>query len=90
MNDVYFHVLTEIINMSCRYSKIVIWRLARDPLQNVNVQNDLLLDAVLTVVSALDKHRDMGRMFVWSEAIKKAGLRSNAIGLFFYQVIANV
>ena len=71
----------------CRYAKIVIWRLSQNPLQNVNVQNDLLLDGVLTSVTALDKHRDMGRMFIWSQAIKAARLKSNAIGLFFYQVI---
>ena len=52
----------------------------------MNVQNDLLLDGVMTAVTALDKHSQIGRMFVWSQAIRKAGLRSSAIGQFFYQV----
>ena len=64
----------------------MIWRLAQNPLDSVNVQNDLLLDGVLTAVSGLDKHREIGRMFVWSQAIRKARLKSNAIGVFFYQV----
>ena len=64
----------------------MIWRLSERPLQNLNLQNELVLDAVMVVLESFDKLGRAGSLFTWGNALVKANFSSKSVGRFFFRV----